>query len=395
MKAKEQTPISLLLACLCWLAAGPAAAEPFIPKDDATVLERLPAGRSADPEPKRLRAELARDPSNLELALDLAGRYLEIGRAAGDPRYQGYAEAALAPWWTAPDPPPGVLLLRATIRQNRHDFAAALADLDRLLRLQPRNAQGWLTRAIVLQVQGDYAAALESCLPVRRYRPLLASACLASAASLSGWAESAYELLHQAIAAAPTARGGDRLWALTGLAEIAARLGRAEDAERHFEEALALEQRDLYLLAAYADFLLDQDRPEDVQKLLADETRSDSLLLRLALAEARLDSPRLGERLTILGDRFAEASLRGEGRHLGAEARFRLHLLDQPAAALDLARRNWAAQREPVDARLVLEAAVAAGDSEAARPVVAWLEESGLEDVRLAGLVQLVKEAGR
>ena len=81
--------------------------------------------------------------------------------------------------------------------------------------------------------------------------------------------------------------------------------------------------------------------------------------------------------------------------HLGAESRFRLHLLDEPAAALRLARENWTVQREPIDARLVLEAALAAGDGAAARPVVGWLEETGLEDVRLAALARRLEEAGR
>ena len=53
-------------------------------------------------------------------------------------------------------------------------------------------------------------------------------------------------------------------------------------------------------------------------------------------------------------------------------------LLDRPARALQLARENWATQREPADARILLEAALAAGDPAAARPVLDWLERTGL-----------------
>ena len=75
---------------------------------------------------------------------------------------------------------------------------------------------------------------------------------------------------------------------LTRLAEFSLVLGERDRAERHFKEALALGVNDQFLLAAYADFLLDHGRPADVVALLEDWTRSDVLLLRLALAEKAL-----------------------------------------------------------------------------------------------------------
>ena len=398
MSEKAQLLLVLTAGLLGLLGHRPVAAEPFVPSDESQVLERLPIARQADAklrELRRLRSELSDDAGNLELALRLARGYMEVGRSAGDPRYMGYAQASLAAWWDLPSPPPGVLLLRAIARQNRHDFDGALDDLNRLLRLEPRNARAWFNRAVIQQVQGDHGAALASCRPLRRVNYLLAAACEASAASLSGDAERSYDLLQRALAAFPAARTEDRLWALTGLAEIAVRLGREKAAERHFEAALALDPRDLYLLAAYSDFLLDQDRPRAVTTLLAEENRSDALLLRRALAAARLDAPRSDDLVASLEARFAEGRLRGDSLHLGSESRFRLHLLRQPDAALRLALENWAVQREPVDARYVLEAALAAGDVEAAGPVIAWRRSSGLEDVRLAALEQRIEEVER
>ena len=74
------TEIARVLA-LASLAAAVQAA-PYLPKDDAMVLERLPV-RPGDPvarELRQLRAELARDPQNLETALRLAERYYELDR---------------------------------------------------------------------------------------------------------------------------------------------------------------------------------------------------------------------------------------------------------------------------------------------------------------------------
>lgn len=393
-----RTPVltAVLLSCLI---GGSVSAEPFIPTDDAQILERLPIRSAGDDrlaELRRLRSALAENPDDVELAVDLAWRCVDVGRAEADPRYYGYAQAALAPWWQMPEPPPEVLMLRATLRQNRHDFDSALEDLELLLRVQPRNVRAWLTRAVILQVRGDVEAAIDSCLPVRRSAPLLAAGCVASAGGLGGRAEQSYQLLSRtlnnaALAGSP-ASVEHRQWALTTLAEIAERLGWQDRAEQHFREALALDRRDVYLLGAWADFLLDRDRAPEVVELLTGELRADALLLRLALAEARLEQPELGQHVAILRARFAEARRRGDGLHLGAEARFRLHLEHDSEAALSLALDNWQHQREPIDARLVLEAAVAAGEHEAARPVIQFLEETGLEDVRLAALTDHLRE---
>jgi len=75
--------------------------------------------------------------------------------------------------------------------------------------------------------------------------------------------------------------------------------------------------------------------------------------------------------------------LRGDSVHRRDEARFTLSLLGDPAAALALARANWEVQREPADARLLLDAALAVDDAAAARPALAFLAASGLEDVTL------------
>ncbi|NJN46265.1 MAG: hypothetical protein HC808_07070 [Candidatus Competibacteraceae bacterium] len=369
-------------------------AAPFIPVEDSQVLERLPytANTPEHRELRQWRAELSHQPHNLDLALRLAWGYVAQGRAEADPRYYGYAQAVLEPWWQQPPVP--VLLLRATLRQNRHDFQGALNDLAAVLEIQPRNAQAWLNRAVILGVQGDYRSALRSCLPLSRLSTrLLASACAGSILSVNGQAQVGYRLLQDALDNSATADERERLWALTILAETAARLGRVRAAEQHFKAALNLGLRDAYLLNAYADFLLDQNQPLEVRILFNNDTRPDSFLLRLALAEQQLGSAQVHTYRRQLAARIQAIRLRGDTTHLNTEARFTLDLLDQPAEALQLALRNWTVQREPVDARWVLEAALAADNPKAARPVLDWLAETGLEDVRLAELKQRLTEA--
>ena len=80
--------------------------------------------------------------------MKLARSYLDSARSQGnDVRLIGRAQAALAPWWSAAEPPPAVRLLRATNKQSLHDFTAARAHLDALVAADPTDVQACLTRA--------------------------------------------------------------------------------------------------------------------------------------------------------------------------------------------------------------------------------------------------------
>ncbi len=388
-RASTRAWVMVIAAIVATWYARAAVATPSIPADDSEVLERLPVS-PLDPGARKvraIRAELAQQPGNMGLATRAAWLYVEQGRARSDPRYYGYAQAALAPWWAAPEPPVPVLVLRATIRQHNHDFEGALNDLARALQADPDNAQAWLTRAVILQVRGEYVEARRSCEQgLQRATPLVAAICVSGVESLNGGARKSYEILRRALTERYEPTLGARLWGLTLLAEIAARLGAADAAEAHFKEAIALGVPDDYLLGAYADFLLDQGRPKEVIELLPDASRADALLLRVALAEEMAGAPGLDAHVQALHDRFAAARLRGDAVHRREEARFALRILKRPREALQLARENWTVQREPWDARVFLEAALAVADPRAAREVLDFLGRTALEDVRMAQL---------
>ena len=61
---------------------------------------------------------------------------------------------------------------------------------------------------------------------------------------------------------------------------------------------------------------------------------------------------------------------------------------DDHRTALAAALENWTVQREPADARLVLEAALATGDPDAAEPVARFVRDSRLQDVRIDFLLR-------
>ena len=368
---------------------------PFIPASDTEVLEQLPF-KARDPvtrELRRLREELSQNPHNLDKAVTLAQRYYQLAMADGDPRFIGYAQAALAPWWEMEQPPVAVLVQRATLRQYSHDFERALADLHLATKLEPRHGMAWSLLAAIHMVQAEYARARQNCEKLQGLAStLIVSACLATVDSLSGQANKAYSTLRKAYTAAPAATAEEKLWVLTRLAEISDRLGRTQEADSYFKQALKLNITDAYLLAVYAEFLLDEKRYGDVIALLQGNERSDVLLMRLTLAEKAINAPKAGEHQEALRSRFDAARLRGDKLHMQDEARFYLYLLANPKEALRLAQENWLTQQEPSDARIFLEAALAANNKAAAKPALAWFAKSRIEDRHLQRLVKSIRE---
>jgi hypothetical protein len=373
---------------------APATAAPFTPSADQQVLERLPA-RATDPrlrEMADLRRRLNADPRNLDLALALARRYFDEVAAEGDPRYIGYAQAALAPWWDAPDPPVDVRVLRAVLRQFSHQFDAAVKDLTAATALAPGHGEAWAWLAAIAMVQARYADARTACERMAMLAsPLVAAACRAQVDAATGRAPAAAAALQAALQQSGNAEPAERLWALTRLAETEERLGRHAEAEAAFRRGLALGVTDGYLLAAYADFLLDRGRPAEVLALLQGRERSDLLLLRLALAAQAVKAPEAARWAADLGARFDAARLRGDSVHEKEEARYVLAFLGQAPRALALARSNFDIQREPADARVLMEAALAARDRAAAAPALQWLADAGLQSAVLQALAARLK----
>jgi tetratricopeptide (TPR) repeat protein len=354
------------------------------PDRDGEIVERVPR-RALDPVARSralLRKRLALWPRDMEAATGLARLEIEEARRNGDPRSLGYAEAALRPWAGDEEAPPSVLLLRATISQSRHQFDEALQDLDRLLARAPDESQAWLTRALVLSVQGRYAEALASCAALEKHASRFAqAACRAPIEGLTGRARRAAAAL--VVTLEETTTPTERAFGHGLLGELARWTGDDAEAERQFGLALAEEPTDAYTRAALADLLLDANRPEEAAALVSAYTRDDGLLLRLALAEAVRGSVRAPAVAAELRERFAASRRRGDSLHGREEARFVLWIEGDASRALELARANWALQREPADARVLLESASAAKTPEAAAPVLAWLDESQFEWPRL------------
>jgi hypothetical protein len=242
-------------------------------------------------------------------------------------------------------------------------------------------AQALLDAAALHQLRAQLPEARALCEALQALAPLPAAACLAELASLSGQAPAAA----QALARLSPGRSPPP-WLALMRAELAERLG-DESALALYRAALAGED-EVYTRAALADWLLARRRAAEALAVVetSRDADADALLLRRAIALRQLG--RDAAPAVLLRERLAAADRREPGRHAREQARFALDVADEPREALRLARLNWAQQREPADALLLLRAAQAAGrEGDADRQsLLRELRGKGWQDARLAAL---------
>ena len=389
----------LVIAGFCSDHALTAATQtPASPLRDDDVVERLPTRLLDGAERARRRNEQqvllrrSHDPSSAAIgARSAIDRY----RRLGDPRDLGAAQAWLQPWWNDSKITPTLRLLKAVVLQSRHEFDAAIRELDTLLETAAPTVdrqvlqQALLTRAGVLQVVGRWQDARIDCarLAAAPWSLPHGHACLAELDGLTGRETDAQRQFDALERSASTLPPG---WLALLRAELADRRG-DENAGALYVRALQLAD-DIYSRNALVDWLLARNRSDDAAQLVRDfqrdadsnlESLPDSLLLRLAIATRNGRDPEAGSIATALQKRLDDALLRGDVSHGRERARYALDVRGDARAALALATDNWRQQKEPADALLLVRAAKAARRLDAIEPIKRFARERNYRDVRL------------
>ena len=358
----------------CWArarAARAAQAAPYRPASDDTVLERLPAARS--PHARELAAErraLARRVAQTSarararVARDRAARRERRPALAG-PRQK----AALAPWLARPSRPPRRCCCTRRCTRTATISQAREADLAARARARPAQRTG-LAHARHDRAGARRAGALaqRSCRAAsarRRARPRhLPRGCRAASRARGAGSAGGSRARSSARWARPRRAP---VWALAALAEIAARLGDRRGAEANFRAALALAPRDPYA-AARARGPPARCGPRRGRCSRCSRTNAAPTACSCASRSpsARSARPASPPRVRELRARFAasRAARRAPARAARRRAsRSRSERGDAARGARSSRAANFAAQREPRDARVLLEAALAAGDA--------------------------------
>ncbi|HEU4779902.1 MAG TPA: tetratricopeptide repeat protein [Steroidobacteraceae bacterium] len=376
-----------LMALLAVAAATQvaAAADRFVPSDPDFVVATV---RTAQPDEKLLpllaawRADRAAAPTTVELAV----AFIERAQTLREPMYFGRAEAVLAPLASKPGASATLRRLYAQVLQYRHEFAVAESLLDAVLREAPHDEDARLLRASVRLVRGDFSGARADCAQLVAAGgdgAMPGFACYAEALAGGGHLDRALALLDTVSGDRGSNETSARAYLLATRAELRERGDDLAGSIVDYREALRLAPDDDSIRAALADALASHGQPDEARKLLVIDKPSLALLVRSA---ALAEGPRRTELAGRARSWLALETARGDALHYREAAMLALINAD-PARALADARRNFEAQKELADVRVLARAARAARDAATLAALRQWLRETGYRDSVTEGIL--------
>ena len=370
------------------------AAEVYVPEHDGEVLETLPrALLSSRTRIAALRAQLAGSPRDTQLASQIAKEYMRLNDENGDPRFLGYARAAIDNWWDHEDAPVEVLHVRAKLKEKDHQYRQAVKDLEQLLAKSPNDMQALIEISNIHRVLGDFKEAELACDRLRDFAgPVPVVLCEAPILAATGRAQRAYDMLiglpQDTMEQLPSVVA----WRFASLAEYARSLGKDAIAESHYRKGLAARPDSLHLIRGFGDLLLETESSNEALEILRPHTSDNGVLLRAAIAAKECGDERLAaEWRQELATRFQEIRLRGSQPHGRFESRFALELEGDFERSLALATANWQKQKEFRDTLHLLRAALAAEKPSKATEAIEFLKTNRIDDVRLNAVVEKLK----
>ena len=271
--------------------ASAAATSRFVPTDPSFVVANVRQA-TPDAELRELIARWRAAPDDAASAA-LGGAFLERAETLREPMYVGRAEAVLAAAAGEPGATAAVRRLYAETLQYRHEFIAAEALLDSILKEAPRDAAARQQRASVRLVRGEFAGARADCAQLLGGGGVqaIAVACLAEAMAGAGQLQQARALL----SAYPLRGEGAAASAyfLAVRAELHERAASPDRAVVDYSAALAFAPNMDSVRAALADALISRGAPRDAADLLDIERPSLALAVRHAACASGAERERL------------------------------------------------------------------------------------------------------
>jgi hypothetical protein len=332
----------------------------------------------------------------LDVALAYARAVFNLGLREGDLRWFGSARAALAPWWQATDLPAEGHFLRGLVKQGFHDFDAGLKDLERAIALEPRRTEFWSWRFALRLLKADMAGARRDAEEMAGlFGSAEADVYRAILAYRTGQPLAAIKMLRQAIRSASNQDASSQDWLSFHLGEAHRVAGQPDQAVAVWEERLKASGQSHLIRLSLAELLNQQGRHLLAKSVAMNQSDmgslTDALLMQALLASRVLkdgDEARLARQMDA---RLKSQALRQESLIERPKLIYQIAYGQDIATGLALSIENWRLQKEPPDAILFVQAALALGQARAAEPVVEWAEKTGYTDPQLATLMQQLK----
>ena len=403
-------PISVAVATallgLVMVMSPVAAQERFRPSETAVVLSasvhaasgRQNALRALD---KAWRAQ----PQNLPSALAYARAVFTLGLTEGDLRWYGSAKAALTPWWTAAELPAEAFFLRGLVKQGFHDFQDGLQDINRAIALEPARAEFWSWRFALHLLLADMAAAQKDIEEIGRlFGEEEAKVYRAVLLYRTGQPLPAVALLSQAIGSVNYQDASSQDWLGFHLGEAHRVAGQPAKALAVWGQRLKASPQSHLIRLSLADLLNQQGQYRQAKNTATatvtaangnapnnTASMTDALLMQAVLASRGLKDPDESRLASQLEARLQSQALRQEALIERPKLIYQIAYGQDLKAGLALSIDNWQLQKEPPDAVLFAQAALALGQARAAEPVVSWAEKTGYADPQLTPMLAQLK----
>lgn len=381
------------------MASGPVASQDrFLPSPNSVVLSssvhtqsgRLGSFRALD---QAWRAQ----PQNLMASLAYSRAVFTLGLNEGDLRWYGSAKAALAPWWRATELPAEAFFLRGLVKQGFHGFEEGLQDIDRAIVLEPRRAEFWSWRFALNLLLADIVAARKDIEDIARligveeadvYRAILNYR--------TGNPQMAVQTLSRLIRSPSYQDASSKDWLSFHLGEAYRVVGQPEKAIAVWSERLKTRPQAHLLRLSLADVLNHQGRflqAKATAMHLADTASlTDALLMQALLASRGLKDPNESSLASQMAARLKSQAFRQESLIERPKLIYQIAYGQDIPGGLALSKDNWQLQREPPDALLFVQAALALGQARAAEPVLVWVQQTAYSEPLLNSLLDQIKK---
>ena len=384
---------------LTWTGLAATAQERFVPKASEVVLSasvHTSGGRASSL--RALDQAWRAQPQDLPAALAYARAVFTLGFNEGDLRWFGSAKAALMPWWQATDLPADGHFMRGLVKQGFHDFDGGLQDINQAITLNPERAEFWSWRFALHLLQANMGASRQDAEDIaRRFGPQEGHIYSAVLAYRTGQALTAVQKLSASMRLPDYQDAASQVW-------IGFHLGEALRVAQQPEQAIALWQRLLQahpqshlLRLSLADLLNQQGQFRQAKAVAtaqatpSNSNLTDALLMQAVLSSRGLKAPDEVALAQQMAARLQSQALRQESLIERPKLIYQIAYGQDLAAGLALSIENWQQQKEPPDAVLFAQAALALNQARAAEPVVQWAQTTGYSDPLLAPLITQLK----
>lgn len=339
---------------------------------------------------------------DLATALAYARAVFTLGLNEGDLRWFGSAKAAMTPWWQATEMSADGFFMRGLVKQGFHDFDGGLQDIQKAIAQEPQRAEFWSWRfALHLLLADMPAAELVVANMARLFGPQEAQIYRAVLLYRTGQAPDAVRLLRESIRLADYQDASSQVWIGFHLGEAHRVAGQPDQAIRVWQQILRAQPQSHLLRLSLAALFNQQGQYAQAKAVAthniqrnasqtASSSLTDALLVQALLASRGMKSSDEAALAGQMQARLQSQALRQESLIERPKLIYQISYGQDLAAGLALSIENWQLQKEPPDAVLFVQAALATNQARAAEPVVNWAQTTGYTEPLLRqGMAQL------